>query len=236
MKRTYGQISTPAKGRPYVKKAKAKSVPRYRRFGAVSRPLVQYSSGFPKQMHITHRYVQLISQIFTGPSLDALYFPFGVNCLYDPYLALGGQQPLYFDQMTAIYNHYTVMKSRLKATIIPNTIDPFVGGIYIDDDFNPATRLLSNIMEQPSSASRMSQRDTTNLILYKSWDCKSVFGPNPLDNDKLQGTISTNPDEYQSFIIYMRPLLGDVVSMQFQVAIEIEFDTVWNELKMMSSS
>jgi hypothetical protein len=182
-------------------------------------------------MNITHRYVFNTSQTHVGPSVLALYFPIGVNCLYDPYLSVGGAQPLYFDQMTTIYNHYTVMKSRIKVTIIPNTVDPFVGGIYIDDDANPASRLLHNLMEQPSSVHRMSQRDVQAMVLYKTWDCKSVFGPNPLDNDNLQGNASANPAELQAFMVYMGPHDGAVSSMNFIVAIEVEYDTVWAELK-----
>lgn len=235
MKRAYGGVSTPAKP-SYQKKAKAKTAARYKRFGAVPRPLVQYATGFPKQMNITHKYVQIKIPVYVGPNSNAVYEPFGVNCLYDPYLALGGQQPLYFDQMTEIYNHYTVMKSRITVSIVPNTIDPFVGGIYIDDDATPAVTHLTSIMEQPSATYKTSHRDVTAMTLYKSWDCRSVFGPNPLDNDRLQGNVAANPDEQQVFMIFIRPVLNTVETQEYQVVITMEFDTVWNELKSIASS
>ena len=96
-----------------------------------------------------------------------------------PYLQVGGNQPLYFDQMTNIYNHYTVVKSRIKVTLIPNTVNPFVGGILTDDDGVPAYTSLHEMCEQPSSVYVTSQRDAQVVTLYKSWDCKAVFGPNP---------------------------------------------------------
>ena len=80
-------------------------------------------------MFITHKYTQTSSLQWTTPNANIVYWNFGVNCLYDPYLSVGGTQPLYFDQLAAIYSHYTVMKSRIKVTMIPNTVEPFVGGI-----------------------------------------------------------------------------------------------------------
>ena len=38
---------------------------------------------------------------------------------------------LYFDQVAAIYQRYTVMKARMKVTIVPNTVDAYVSGILV---------------------------------------------------------------------------------------------------------
>ena len=58
---------------------------------------------------------------------------------------------MYFDQLAAIYSHYTVMKSRIKVTMIPNTVEPFVGGICVDDDSLLAVTELQVLAQQPSS-------------------------------------------------------------------------------------
>ena len=65
-----------------------------------------------------------------------------------------GHQPLYFDQVAAIYQHYTVMKARMKVTIVPNTVDAYVSGILIDDDLTPAITTLDGMVEQPSAVLR----------------------------------------------------------------------------------
>lgn len=212
-----------------------KRVPK-KTFFAVPKPLVQYSSGFPKQLAITHRYAQTTRLTFLGPSSNVVSSAFYTNGLYDPYVALGGLQPLYFDQLSAIYNHYTVMKSRIKVTIIPNTVDGFVGGILIDDDGSPAVTFLDTMMEQPSAVSLVSQRDVNAMVLYKRWDCKSVFGPNPLDNDSLEGDATRNPNETQAWVIYMRPQETTVPNMIFDCTFEIEYDTIWHELKLITGS
>ena len=67
---------------------------------------------------------------------------------------LWGHQPLYFDQVAAIYQRYTVMKARMKVTIVPNTVDAYVSGILIDDDLTPAITTLDGMVEQPSAVLR----------------------------------------------------------------------------------
>ena len=86
-----------------------------------------------------------------------------------------GHQPLYFDQVAAIYQHYTVMKARMKVTIVPNTVDAYVSGILIDDDLTPAITTLDGMVEQPSAVLRTSQRDAEVVTIYKNWDVKSAF-------------------------------------------------------------
>jgi len=214
--------------------ASSKSKP-INRFGAVPRPLVQYKTGFPKQMKITHRYAEVKNLTFVAPNLNVVYYPYGTNCLYDPFLQIGGGQPLYFDQMTAIYNHYTVTASRIKVTFVPNTTDPVLCGIFIDDDATPAVTNLDTVLQQPSNVSVMIQRDVSAPVLRKYWSSKSVFGENPLDNDNLEGDATRNPTENQAFIIYQRPA-DSTVTVVMTLYIEMEFDTIWHELKNIAAS
>ena len=67
-----------------------------------------------------------------------------------------GAPALYFDQVAAIYQHYTVMKARMKVTIVPNTVDAYVSGILIDDDLTPAITTLDGMVEQPSAVFKTS--------------------------------------------------------------------------------
>ena len=46
-------------------------------------------------------------------------FQFSCNSLYSPNASYAGTQPLYFDQVMAIYDHYTVVSSKCKTTLCP---------------------------------------------------------------------------------------------------------------------
>ena len=146
--------------------------------------MTQYKTGFPKQLAITHKYTGSHQLSWTSPNANVEYFPYGVNCLYDPYLFAGGAQPLYFDQLAAIYNHYTVMKARIRATIVPNRNEAFVGGIYIDDDSSPAVTALDVVNQQPSAVYKVSQKGC------RSFDSVQIMG--------LQVRVWTQPDGQRS--------------------------------------
>lgn len=95
---------------------------------------VKTGLGFPKKMIMTHRYCANQSvQSSTGVMAN---YVFSCNGMYDPDITGTGGQPLYFDQMTAIYNHYTVIGS--KVTIKVLNASPSTGiigcGILINDD------------------------------------------------------------------------------------------------------
>ena len=102
---------------------------------------------------MTHRYSQNVQYTHVGPNANSQYANFGTNCLFDPWLTVGGTS-LYFDQVAAIYQHYTVMKARMKVTIVPNTVDAYVSGILIDDDLTPTITTLDGMVEQPSAVLR----------------------------------------------------------------------------------
>ena len=209
---------------------------RRKTFQAVPRTLRNYSSGFPKQLAITHKYVQPHQLSWSTTSTGSAYVHFGTNCLYDPYLPAGGQQPLYFDQLAAIYNHYVVTKARMKVTVISNRTDPFVSGIMIDDDASAAYTDLNYVAAQPSTVYLTSQRDAEVVRLYKSWDAKQAFGPNPTDNPNLQGDVASNPMEIQSFMVFARNVDVTSPSTVYDIYVTIEYDTVWNELKTIVGS
>ena len=142
--------STPSK----TKKSKVAVAKRsYKRFYPVPRPLGQYSSGFPKQLAMTHRYSQNVQYTH----VDLMLIPNMLTSERIAFLTHGwlmGAPALYFDQVAAIYQHYTVMKARMKVTIVPNTVDAYVSGILIDDDLTPAITTLDGMVEQPSAVLR----------------------------------------------------------------------------------
>lgn len=86
--------------------------PRRRRKFNPRRSLVL--SGFPKMKVAKLRYVDF-------PTLDAqasalITRVYSANGCYDPLWHVGGKQPTGFDQWMAVYNHYTVLGSRITVT------------------------------------------------------------------------------------------------------------------------
>jgi len=229
MKRS-SSITTPAKRSKYIPKSKSKI------FGAVRVPRgLGYKAGFPKQMKMTHKYVEAISFNFIATTLTIYYSPFGVNCLFDPLLAVGGHQPYYFDQMAALYNHYTVTGSRMVVEFVPTTNTPYVAGVFIDDDSSPAMTGLTTVCENQSANYKYSSGSNDPVVIRKKWDAKAAFGGNIMDNDNLQGDVAANPVETQSYIVFIGQPTG-APNVTVNAMVTIYYDTVWDELKTVMGS
>lgn len=102
-----------------------------------------------------HRYVTHAQIALTSASgIQAQHLHFRANCMYDPTVAVGGHQPLMFDQMCAMYNHYNVIGSAIAVRAHAVGIgEPFGAGLpvvvavgVVDDAATPTDR--EYIMEQ----------------------------------------------------------------------------------------
>jgi len=197
-------------------------------FGALTR----YPTGFPKRMTFTHRYVEVV-QLTATAGLPASYI-FSANGMYDPNITGTGHQPIYFDNLCAIYDHYTVFRSRIRYQIVSQS--HFRVATYIDDDTSIVTDPTS-AAEQPSGA-RFGLSPYTTETAYRtqlSWAAKDVFGGDVWDNDALQGTASANPAEQSYFVIQMQEAAG-TGTVSASVAVEIEYEAGWDELKTQAAN
>jgi len=205
-------------------------------FGAVRIPRsLAPRTGFPKQMKMTHKYCEVINLTMPPGSINTVYGSWGVNCLWDPNLLVGGHQPYYFDQLTPIYNHYIVLSSRLVMELVCTTDVPFTAGVYIDDDSTPARTELQTVMENQSANYKTSRGNAEPIVIKKKWDAKAAFGGNIFDNDSLQGDVASNPIETQAYICFCGEP-NSTTTYTVTGTVTIYYDTVWDELKQPTGS
>ena len=177
--------------------------------------------GFPKLMNFKHKYNEDFT-LFASTS-TGIYF-FSCNGMFDPNFSSTGHQPMMFDQMSVLYDHYTVVSSKIKWTVIQENNDDTTG-----------TALLG-AREHTTSQNKVSGSVSTDpLVFYQSWSANKAFGPSPLANNSLQGTPTANPTEQQFYNIVVRA--GDQVSaITVRVMVEIEYTAVWAEPKDVAAS
>lgn len=156
-------------------------------------------------MHIVHKYVDTFVLTSTAGSTSSHLF--SVNGLYDPNITATGHQPSYFDTLTPIYNHYTVMSSTILVEMVVSTSAALVA-LYTDDDTSvPSAAYIA--AEQPSASSVTAPVTSYKPSkLTKSWNAKSNFGGDILDNDELKGISTANPVEQMYFVIMASSLDG----------------------------
>jgi len=227
--------------RVYRRKTYKKRAPAKRKYnGRRRKPAYKQSRnavlglGFPKMIKITHKYHDTINVVCTSGIVQSQIFR--ANGLNDPDYTGSGHQPLFFDEMASIYDHYTVIGSKIKVTFAPSTAttQPCMVGIYTDDDVATLTNV-SNIIEQGTTKYLCTGFDQTPKTLTCGWSAKKVFGGSVMADSELQGTATTDPGEAQLFRLFVRSMDG-ISTAGIWANVTIEYIAVWNELKTIVSS
>jgi len=206
---------------------------KYQRKQATTVPM---GMGFPKKIVMTHKYVEQVALTSTLGVIGK--YQFSCNGLYDPNITGTGHQPYYFDEVTNLYNHYTVIGARAKFTVTPSVTneDGFYFGCYIDDD-NTTTNIgdITAVAEQTiGKIHQFSPNANETKTFYINWSAKKTFGGSVLGNDALQGSISGNPSE-QSFFTLANQGFGANTTF-CTVLVEITYTAVWEEIKNVAQS
>lgn len=230
----------------YNKKGRYDSKPYARQNYALTRryrsgtPLKRQAAiglGFPNQLKITHKYVDTFPISASGGAFN--YFSMKANGMYDPQPTVGGHQPLYFDVCSNIYNHFTVIGSRMTAKFAAAggaiTI-PFKCCVYLNDDqVVTGTTTINSLIEQQDVVWDQIGPDNMQVTLVKDFSLRREFGHVNLSQDGYRGNSTSDPTELSYFTLGVQSsdVVGDAASI---VTIEIEYIAIWTELRDIAQS
>jgi len=143
-----------------------------------------------------------------------------------------------FDQMMLFYNHYTVLRSRIRVLAATTSSGAPVVGIAVTGNATPLTSV-EQIMEvgklnfcwlENGGVSNSRVCLTANVDIAKFNGYRYI-----MDENDARGDVATNPAEQTYFIIYVWfPLDATVVTAGLSVF--LEYDTVFHEPKSASLS
>lgn len=205
------------------KRKVSKMVSKRKRMGRLMKP-----SWFPfgKSRTCKLRYAESIN-INPGAGVAGQYI-FSCNSLYDPNVSGTGHQPYGFDQLMALYNHYTVTGARCRVTMIGTDNLVYTLGIKLSDSSSLSSTVPDSLLEQPGFKKKIVSYANAigrNYITC-NFSCKKFFRhPSKnfiLSDDTLSGTSSTNPVEQAYFIIVLAPAIAlqDLANCTLQVEID----------------
>lgn len=231
-----GNVSTPAKRPRYTRTKRNRyasaSTPSSGFRNMKQLPLVKMGFGFPKMLEMTHRYSESFIPLTSSSGSLAKYF-FSCNGMYDPNITGTGHQPGYFDQIAAIYDHYTVIASKIKVSFVPGGTASigFAYGVSVHDDATNATTNFTTLMESPTTVGKFySPFNAAAPQITKNWNVQASFGNAPLANDELKGNSATNPFEQQTYMVWLQSTDGSTTSYA-DITVEITYTAIWRELK-----
>lgn len=186
--------------------------------------------GFPKKLRATLRYSDNIS--ISGPDGDTQSLVYRCNSIFAPNATVASPKAYYFNQFMAVYDHYCVMTSRIRVTLVRNlnTADGIIVTLSVQDSLGQTVTNPTEVLEQ-SSASRViiPPGALTSYKMTKEWDAIKYFSRNPLGNPDLEGSRTTTPTEESYFAINTKSISGvDTYSIYAEVL--IEYDVIFKEL------
>jgi len=198
--------------------------------------VVRFGTGFPKQAIVTHKYIDNFNLASTTGAPAG--YVISCNGMFDPNISGTGHQPMYFDQFSAIYDHYVVIGSKITIKAAGNlaTSVPVVIGLFINDDTTITTGTVQAISEQSSAKMfKMNTGGGQATTMTLNWSAKKYFGGSIMSNTELQGTSAANPAEQSYFTIYVQSADG-TASTTTVFWVEVEYIAVWKELKDIAQS
>lgn len=167
---------------------------------------------------------------------------FRANSLYDPDLTGAGHQPLGFDNLMALYDHYVVLGAKITCTFIAPTTSVTTTasnvGICLDDDATPYTSLESIREQGRVSYKTMTVSGSSNPTkISKYYSAKKFHGvSNVLDNDHLRGDSASNPDELCFFQVFVEPVNSSYDISAVNVQVQIDYIAQFTEPKQLAQS
>lgn len=193
---------------------------------------------FGKSLLSEHRYMEQNVSVDPGVGGAASEYFFSCNGLYDPNITGTGHQPLGFDQIATMFDHYIVYYAQIKVTF-HNTDNTNINcvGVRIADD---TSTLLSGaeIVENgnlvyatlpPASEGGNSVRELTIDINPVKW-----LGRDMMSSD-IKGDAGNNPSEQCMFSVFAFNTTGvNTGAVDFWV--DIIYKAKWIEPRELSLS
>lgn len=183
--------------------------------------------GFPDILETTLVYADhILLSSSAGNLLPNKYY--NMNGLYDPDPALGGGQPYWFDQLSAVYSRYAVIGSKITVdfthsnpTLDTGDVGPWVVGVIGDSNTT-----LTATSAGPLIASQNTDTQTLGGD-YKTVRCTATYSPmQSLGRDwtdsTVAGTPSANPSQNWYAGLFAAPQ-GVAVNTVVHATVRIEY-------------
>ena len=186
-------------------------------------------AGFPPQLVFRHRYAESVTLTSTTGSFATHFFK--ANGMYDTNQTGVGHQPMFFDNLTAVYDHWCVVSSKITVRAAPqagvNTNTEVC--LTIMDQASTSATTTRDVREAGTAVSKLlAPLGTDPVVLTKTWSAK-YFSDDFLSNSELQGTSASDPTELSYFMIAVQN--WGAATVQVQCFVDIEFTAIWKEVR-----
>lgn len=195
---------------PYARKASSKRSKASPKTRTVATQTVGYNNWFPRlggrtlcpfpdNLVCQLKYVDSYVLTSTGNAMSARQY-MRLNSINDPDQTGTGHQPLWHDQLAAIYERYVVVKSRMKVTFTPyanaiataNPSGPMVVGVTGDQDASVSSTITTTLENSEWRTVQNANGGNNVVILSVDYTPKKNLGL-PDTDDTVGAAFGSNP-------------------------------------------
>ena len=211
---------------------KRRRISRRRRRRGVPRGII------PNTRLVKHRYVDNDVYLNSTSGGSPATYVFSANGMYDPDITGVGHQPLGFDEMTTLYNHFTVVGCKITYTIVSQDNGyAHIVAVKLGTDTTP-TADMENLLENGKCRWALLPRADGGVVkkLTLRVNPNKFLGiSKPMSEDDLKGTAAENPAKQAYLQLSCGPLQAqDTYGVRGQVV--IEYTAVWTSPKLLTES
>lgn len=192
----------------------------------------------PLQRRCKLRYCeQQINLVGTTGALAS--YVFRANSIYDPNFTGVGHSPMGYDQWAVLYNHYTVVGSKItvKFDNSGGTGASCNVGVYLSDHTTVPYTQASEFIEARKGTTKLITNQR-NVVSASSWySAKKFYNVKDIKDNfaRLGGVTGANPTEQAVFIVWLQSA-ASATTVNCNVTATIEYIVDWSEPTDLSQS
>ncbi len=192
----------------------------------------------PKTLTRKLRYVERIN-IDGGAASQATNVFYRANGCFDPTVAVGGHQPMGFDQYMAMYDHFKVKSSKLSCTFIAShtaaATSDVIATIYLDDDSTAVLSTNTMIEQGLTSWAVVASGDNPPVTLIKTFNSNDYFSSKKYSSE-IVGDDAADPAEQAFYNISVSALKGGSDPDNVSALVVIDYVVEFSERKTLVAS
>ncbi len=177
-------------------------------------------------------------QIVLNPGVAGIraVHTFRANSLFDPDETGVGHQPRGFDQIMPMYEHYTVIGARMKATFMAETPNQNARVCVALLNSGTALAAFNDYLESGTAVTRfLTNTSQPSVTVVQKVSLAKWFSKKLLSEDTVQGTITASPIDICHFHVVVAGV-NAVDTGSVAIQIEIQFVAVFTEPTVVAQS
>lgn len=207
-----------------------------RRYRYVSRASLRgiTQGPLPNRVRARHLYQQTIECNPTAAAVAGGIY--SANGMTTTLMGGGGHQPLGFDQMTQMYDHYIVVGSKISIRSVQTDAQNAAMFVYVTDDTSSVLSAYQHICEVRSAKTARLVSNQVARLTKKINPLKFLGSKKKKWDDEVKGSVTANPAEGVFFVVGVGSIDAVTDPTATLVEVRIEYSVIWIEPKKLGQS